>query len=69
MTPEGQDFLWNVEGADNHKVPGSRMAGITKAYVDRGVKFLDAIDLEQRYPVVAQYAKEIEDILQQGAKP
>jgi ABC-type Fe3+ transport system substrate-binding protein len=69
MTHEGQEFLWNAEGADNHKVPSSHMAAVTKGYADRGAKFLDAIDLEQKYPIVAQYAKEIEDILQQGAKP
>jgi ABC-type Fe3+ transport system substrate-binding protein len=69
MTPEGQDFLWNVKGADNHKVPGSHMAAVMKGYAERGAKFLDAIDLEEKYPAVAEYAKEIEDLLQQGAKP
>jgi len=66
LSKDGQDFIWDVEASDLHKVKGSHMAEVVGQYAQQGVKFLDSFDLEQKHPEVLDYEKEIVSILQTG---
>ena len=47
LTPEGQEFVWDVQGSDSIFTPKSRIAPIIAAYKAKGVKFYyhsDALD-------------------------
>lgn len=66
LTRQGQEILWNYMGADNAELPGSHMAKIIADERKRGVRFIQGYGLGNTYPEIAQYAAEINKIINQG---
>ena len=49
LTPEGQKYVWDVQGSDSMFMPGSRIAPVVKDYKAKGVKFFverDTLDVK-----------------------
>jgi iron(III) transport system substrate-binding protein len=66
LTREGQDFVWAHDGTDAYRVPGSKIAEVVRHYQDQGVKFLEELPLQQQYPELLDWEKEMLTILQQN---
>jgi ABC-type Fe3+ transport system substrate-binding protein len=66
LTREGQDVLWDVTAEDNAELPGSHMAAIIADARRHGVKIIQGVALDATHPELAQYAREIDDILTAG---
>jgi iron(III) transport system substrate-binding protein len=66
LTREGQDFLWDVMGTDNWKLPGSHMGQIIGEQQRMGVKFIEAFGADVDHPELADYEQEIDDLVNQS---
>ena len=62
---EGQDFVWQTDATDAYPIPGSKIAEVVKTYQDRGVKFYTEDSLNQKYPQLVDYEKDMLATLQQ----
>ena len=66
LTREGQAIMWDVMGADNASLPGSRMAKIIAAERAKGVRFINTYGLGVTHPELGGYATEINKIVNQS---
>jgi ABC-type Fe3+ transport system substrate-binding protein len=66
LSREGQDFVWQADGTDAYRLPGSQIAEVVRAYQARGVKFHEEMVLLEQHPEVLDYEKEMLAILQQS---
>jgi ABC-type thiamine transport system substrate-binding protein len=63
VTPEGQALLWDVMGADNWKLPGSRIAPILDGLRAKGANFVEFYALDEKHSELSDYAREINALI------
>ncbi len=63
LSREGQNFLWDVTGSDNWKLPGSHMAAIVAEQRRKGVKIIEAYGADVAHPELDQYEKLIDQLV------
>src|SRR5262249_35410195 len=66
LSRQGQEFVWQTDGTDSYRLPGSQIADVVRAYQTRGVKFHEEMVLLDQHPEVLDYEKEMLAILQQS---
>jgi hypothetical protein len=69
LTREGQDDLWELTGQDSDLMRGSHMAKVVadlrRAHVNV-IEGAQGTGLDERYPQLAEYDREISAIIMQG---
>jgi ABC-type Fe3+ transport system substrate-binding protein len=68
LTREGQDFVWDSDGTDYWRLPGSKIAPEMEKYRARGVKFIDQTQLESDRPELLKAQTRMFEAMQQGLK-
>ena len=68
LTREGQDFVWEADGTDYWRLPGSKIAPEMEKYRARGVEFIDQTQLEMDQPELLKTQARMFQALQQGMK-
>jgi len=68
LTREGQDFVWETDGTDYWRLPGSKIAPEMEKYRARGVKFIDQTQLEADQPEMLKVQGQMFQAMQQGLK-
>lgn len=64
LTPEGQDFVYRVQGMDSASLPGSKTSLLLKQFEASGTKMVDA-DLHEDDPDMKRIQAEMAKILEQ----
>jgi iron(III) transport system substrate-binding protein len=66
LTREGQDFVWESDGTDYYKLPGSKIAPEIEKYRARGIKFYDQVDTDLKHPHLLQVQREMFQAMQKS---
>ncbi|HEY7060355.1 MAG TPA: ABC transporter substrate-binding protein [Chloroflexota bacterium] len=65
LTPQGQQFLWDVDYEDHHGVPGTHNYQVVQDLKAKGMQFVDvSVEREMSFPVL-ENAAELQKIIQQ----
>ena len=66
LTREGQDVVWESDGTDYYKIPGSHIAPEIEKYKARGVKFYDQLDIDVEHPELMKVQNEMFQAMQKA---
>ena len=56
--------MWESDGTDYYKLPGSKIAPEIEKYRARGVKFYDQVDTDLKHPHLLQVQREMFQAMQ-----